>query len=65
MFVDGAAGPQVPLEESGLDFDGHVTIGGAEWDPFDGRLDDDEHMESSVDSSGGETLDGGRNVLVF
>ena len=40
VFVDGAAGPQVPLEESGLDFDGHVTIGGAEWDPFDGRLDD-------------------------
>ena len=40
MFGDGAAGPQVPLEESGLDFDGHVTIGGAEWDPFDGRLDD-------------------------
>lgn len=40
VFVDGAAGPQVPLEEGGLDFDGHVTIGGAEWDPFDGRLDD-------------------------
>ena len=40
VFVDGAAGPQVPLEESGMDFDGHVTIGGAEWDPFDGRLDD-------------------------
>jgi glycosyltransferase involved in cell wall biosynthesis len=40
VYVDGSAGPEVPLSGSVIDNDGHVTIGGAEWDPFDGKLDD-------------------------
>ena len=63
VFVDGAAGPQVPLEEGGLDFDGHVTIGGAGMGSVRWKVGRRERVESSVDADRGETIDGGRGVV--
>jgi len=40
VFVDGVPGSRTFVEGRGLDHDGYLSIGGAEWDPFWGELDE-------------------------
>eukprot|EP00899_Mesostigma_viride_P004441 jgi/Mesvir1/13999/Mv02851-RA.3 len=40
IYVDGMEGARTRLEGAHLDHDGSLSIGGAEWDPFVGALDE-------------------------
>lgn len=40
VFVDAVPGSRTFVEGKGLDNDGWLSIGGAEWDPFWGELDE-------------------------
>uniref|UniRef100_A0A061SAT3 Glycosyl transferase n=1 Tax=Tetraselmis sp. GSL018 TaxID=582737 RepID=A0A061SAT3_9CHLO len=40
VYVDGVPGSRTFVEGKGLDHDGFLSIGGAEWDPFWGELDE-------------------------
>ncbi|KAK3288926.1 hypothetical protein CYMTET_3613, partial [Cymbomonas tetramitiformis] len=40
IYVDGVPGVRTTLKGAVLDGDGYLSMGGAEWDPFFGRIDD-------------------------
>jgi hypothetical protein len=40
VYVDGIPGSRTFVTGEGLDHDGYLSIGGAEWDPFWGELDE-------------------------
>ena len=51
VYVDGLPGAATYLEGGTLDSDGYVSIGGAEWDPFRGHIDDVRLYNFALDAA--------------
>lgn len=51
VYVDGQPGAATRLSGATLDNDGYISIGGAEWDPFLGHIDDLRLYNVSLDAA--------------